>query len=90
MVLEVVEQFGRDEKILAGVFGASNVDHAGVDESVSRGSAMVSSKNRMSCYRPLVARVHALVNFVDNAERCSGQALQCHEVEYGGHGALAA
>lgn len=71
MELEVVEEFGRDEEVLAGVLLARNVDHAFV-------------------HHALVARVHALVDFVDDAERGPREVLERHEVEDGRHGALAA
>lgn len=41
-------------------------------------------------HHALVARVHALVDLVDDAERCAREGLQGHEVEDGGDGALAA
>ena len=39
---------------------------------------------------PLVAGVHALVDFVDDAEGGAGEGLEGHEVKDRGHGAFAA
>ena len=41
-------------------------------------------------HQALVARIHALVDLVDDAEGRAGQGLQGHEVEDGGDGAFAA
>lgn len=41
-------------------------------------------------HESLVAGVHALVDFVDDAEGAAGEGLQGHEVEDGGDGAFAA
>jgi hypothetical protein len=39
---------------------------------------------------PFVARVHALVDLIDQSERRARQTLQRHKVEDGGDGTLAA
>ena len=39
---------------------------------------------------PFVARVHALIDLVDQSKGCARQTLQGHEVEDGRDGALAA
>lgn len=71
MILETIQQLGRDEKVLRGMLCTSDIDHARVNET-------------------FVARVHALIDFVDDAEGCARQGLQGHEVEDGGDGAFAA
>ena len=41
-------------------------------------------------HETFVAGIHALVDFVDHAERAAGEGLEGHEVEDGGDGAFAA
>lgn len=52
---------------------------------------MLSTRNldHALVHHALVARVHTLVDFVDDAEGSTSQGLQGHEVEDGGDGALA-
>jgi len=38
----------------------------------------------------LVARVHTLVDLINDSERCLGHGLQCHQIEDGRHRAFAA
>lgn len=55
---------------------------------VGNGSTRNTHETRM--HEPLVARVHALVDFVDDAEGAAREGLEGHEVEDGGDGAFAA
>jgi hypothetical protein len=96
--LKAAEKFGRDEEVLApasAVFtggGAGNGDQACVDEAGVYVSCVVSfgAWERERGDQPFVARVHALVDLVDESERCTGETLQSHEIEDGRNSALAA
>jgi hypothetical protein len=88
VVLKVIEQLRSDEKVLACMFGASNVDHAGVNESAGWMLVSTGLKQNRWVYEPLIAWIHALVDLVNDAERRSGQTLQRHEVEDGRHSAF--
>jgi hypothetical protein len=61
-----------------------------VDKTAIHVSFVDLSEKWRSGDEPFVARVHALVDLVDESERCAGETLQGHEIEYGGDGALAA
>lgn len=60
------------------------------DQEVLAGALLAGDVDHALVHHALVTRVHALVDFVDNAEGCLGEILECHEVEDCRYGALAA
>jgi hypothetical protein len=60
------------------------------DEEVLACVLLASNLNHAFVNHPLVARVHALIDLIDNTERSSSHRLQGHEVENGRDGTFAA
>ena len=97
-----MQQFGRDEEVLALLGGLE----ASVDAEVfgwdvvrgggggggggGRGGRGTGDTDHTGVYESLVARIHALVYFVDDAEGRAGEGLEGHEVENCRDGAFAA
>ena len=48
-----------------------------------------SDFNHAFVYHALVARVHALIDLIDDAEWCAGHGLKGHEIEDGRDGTFA-
>lgn len=65
-------------------------EQLGRDEEVLRRVLAAGDLDHALVHHALVARVHALVDLVDDAERRLRHRLQRHQVEDGRHGALAA
>jgi len=65
------------------------VQQLGGDEEVLRSMFLAGDVNDAGVDHALVARVHALVDLVDDAERRAREGLQRHEVEDCGHSPLA-
>jgi hypothetical protein len=61
----------------------------GCDEEVLAGVLATGNLDHAFVNHALVARVHALVDLVDDAEGGLGHGLEGHEVEDGGDGAFA-
>ncbi len=66
------------------------VQQLGRDEEVLRSMFLAGDVDHAGVNHALVARVHALVDLVDDAEGGPRQGLQSHEVEDCRHGPLAA
>lgn len=69
---------------------AETREQLGGDEEVLRGVLAAGDLDHTLVHHALVARVHALVDLVDDAERRLRHALQRHQVEDGRHGPLPA
>lgn len=65
-------------------------EQLGRDEEVLARVLAAGNLHHALVHHALVARVHALVDLVDDAEGRLGHGLKRHEVEDGRHGALAA
>ena len=65
-------------------------EQLGCDKEVLRRVLVARDLDHALMHHALVARVHALVDLVDDAEWRLRHGLERHEVENGGHGALAA
>ena len=65
-------------------------EQLGGDEEVLRRVLAAGDLDHALVHHALVARVHALVDLVDDAEGRLRHRLQRHQVEDGGHSALAA
>ena len=62
----------------------------GRDEEVLACMLLASNLNHAFVNHSLVARVHALIDLVDDTERSSCHGLEGHEIEDGGDGTFAA